>query len=186
MQNTKSRDTFSARRVAMLPLLSWTRSRQCIRAGAYRSKGRMTMTKHRIFTTAFSKVYPMYLQKAERKGRTKDEVDEAIRWLTGYGQELVRMLADDVLGSRRAVLTDPVEVGYAEAFATIESDPNNQLLVAVVDDVVVGTLQITFIPSAALTRSSVTHTRPLTGWRFADQSSVALLPIADDPRHIRQ
>ncbi len=40
--------------------------------------------KHRIFTTAFSKVYPMYVQKAERKGRTRDEVDQIIRWLTGY------------------------------------------------------------------------------------------------------
>ncbi len=44
------------------------------------------MTQHRIFTTAFSKVYPLYLQKAERKNRTKDEVDHIIRWLTGYNQ----------------------------------------------------------------------------------------------------
>ena len=44
------------------------------------------MPKHRIFTMAFSKVYPMYVQKAERKNRTKDEVDEVIRWLTGYNQ----------------------------------------------------------------------------------------------------
>jgi hypothetical protein len=42
------------------------------------------MTEHRIFTTAFAKVYPMYVQKAERKGRTKEEVDQVIRWLTGY------------------------------------------------------------------------------------------------------
>ena len=40
--------------------------------------------KHRIFTTAFAKVYPMYVQKAERKGRTQDEVDQVICWLTGY------------------------------------------------------------------------------------------------------
>ena len=46
----------------------------------------MKMPKHRIFTTAFSKVYPLYVQKAERKNRTKDEVDEIIRWLTGYSQ----------------------------------------------------------------------------------------------------
>lgn len=39
---------------------------------------------HRIFTTGFSKVYPMYVQKAERKGRTRDEVDSIICWLTGY------------------------------------------------------------------------------------------------------
>ena len=44
------------------------------------------MPKDRIFTTAFSKVYPLYVQKAERKKRTKDEVDEIIRWLTGYSQ----------------------------------------------------------------------------------------------------
>jgi hypothetical protein len=42
------------------------------------------MSTHRIFTTAFAKVYPMYVQKAERKGRTKEEVDQIICWLTGY------------------------------------------------------------------------------------------------------
>jgi len=44
------------------------------------------MAGHRIFSTAFAKVYPMYVQKAERKGRTRDEVDQVIRWLTGYDQ----------------------------------------------------------------------------------------------------
>jgi hypothetical protein len=44
------------------------------------------MPKHRIFTTEFSKVYPLYVQKAERKNRTKSEVDQIIRWLTGYSQ----------------------------------------------------------------------------------------------------
>jgi len=44
------------------------------------------MPKHRIFTTEFAKVYPLYVQKAERKSRTKDEVDQIIRWLTGYSQ----------------------------------------------------------------------------------------------------
>lgn len=42
------------------------------------------MTKHRIYTTSFAKVYPMYVAKAERKGRTKKEVDDIIVWLTGY------------------------------------------------------------------------------------------------------
>jgi len=42
--------------------------------------------KHRIFTTAVAKVYPYYLAKAEKKGRTKAEVDRIICWLTGYGQ----------------------------------------------------------------------------------------------------
>lgn len=40
--------------------------------------------KPRIFTTAFSSVYPLLVQKAERKGRTKSEVDTVICWLTGY------------------------------------------------------------------------------------------------------
>jgi hypothetical protein len=40
--------------------------------------------KHRIFTTAFSKVYPLYIQKAVRKGRTQAELDQIICWLTGY------------------------------------------------------------------------------------------------------
>src|SRR4051812_5967815 len=44
------------------------------------------MAKHRIFTTAFAKVYPLYVQKAERKNRTKAEVDQLICWLTGYDQ----------------------------------------------------------------------------------------------------
>jgi hypothetical protein len=42
------------------------------------------MSGHRIFDTAFAAVYPMYVQKAERKGRSREEVDEVIRWLTGY------------------------------------------------------------------------------------------------------
>lgn len=42
------------------------------------------MPKHRIFTTPFAKVYPMYVQKAERKNRTKEDVDQVICWLTGY------------------------------------------------------------------------------------------------------
>jgi hypothetical protein len=44
------------------------------------------MSGHKIFAMAFAKVYPMYVQKAERKGRTKEEVDQVICWLTGYDQ----------------------------------------------------------------------------------------------------
>lgn len=42
------------------------------------------MPRHKIFSTAFARVYPMYVQKAERKNRTKEEVDRIICWLTGY------------------------------------------------------------------------------------------------------
>lgn len=42
------------------------------------------MPKHRIYTMSFASVYPHYITKAEKKGRTKAEVDTIIRWLTGY------------------------------------------------------------------------------------------------------
>lgn len=45
------------------------------------------MTKHKIYTMSFANVYPHYVAKAEKKGRTKAEVDEIICWLTGYSQE---------------------------------------------------------------------------------------------------
>lgn len=45
-----------------------------------------TTNTHRIFKMAFAKVYPLYVQKAQRKNRTKEEVDQVIRWLTGYDQ----------------------------------------------------------------------------------------------------
>lgn len=43
------------------------------------------MAGHRIYTTSFASVYPHYLAKAEKKGRTRQELDAIIRWLTGYG-----------------------------------------------------------------------------------------------------
>lgn len=42
------------------------------------------MSEHRVFNMKFSSVYPLYVQKAERKGRTQAEVDQIICWLTGY------------------------------------------------------------------------------------------------------
>ncbi len=52
-------------------------------------------TGHRIYTTSFASVYPHYVAKAERKGRTKAEVDEIIRWLTGFSQhDFERQLVD--------------------------------------------------------------------------------------------
>ena len=42
------------------------------------------MDTHRVFKMSFASVYPLYVQKAERKGRKKKEVDEVICWLTGY------------------------------------------------------------------------------------------------------
>lgn len=51
---------------------------------------------HRIFTTSFASVYPHYVAKAERKGRTQAEVDHVIFWLTGYG----RSQFDDLLADK--------------------------------------------------------------------------------------
>jgi hypothetical protein len=54
------------------------------------------MAKHRIFTTSVASVYPLYVAKAERKGRAKAEVDEIFRWLTGYTQsQLERQLKNE-------------------------------------------------------------------------------------------
>ena len=47
----------------------------------------MINNNHRIYKMSFARVYPEYVAKAERKGRTKTEVDEIIRWLTGYSQK---------------------------------------------------------------------------------------------------
>ncbi len=47
----------------------------------------MERQKHPIYGLSFSRVYPLYVAKAEKKGRAKKEVDEIIRWLTGYDQE---------------------------------------------------------------------------------------------------
>ncbi len=52
------------------------------------------MQKHRIYTTSFASVYPLYVAKAERKGRTRAEVDAIIRWLTGYSDaDLAALIA---------------------------------------------------------------------------------------------
>ena len=53
------------------------------------------MSKHRIYTTSVASVYPHYVTKAERKGRTKEEVDEIIRWLTGYSQEELETIIEN-------------------------------------------------------------------------------------------
>lgn len=50
--------------------------------------------KPRIFTTSFGSVYPLYVQKAAKKGRTKEEVDEVILWLTGYSHEQLKRAID--------------------------------------------------------------------------------------------
>jgi GNAT superfamily N-acetyltransferase len=61
--------------------------------------------------------------------------------------EIVRMLADDFLGAKRERYENPLPESYVKAFAEIEADRNNELIVAEAGGAIVGTLQITFTPS---------------------------------------
>lgn len=54
------------------------------------------MKNQKITQMSFAKVYPLYIAKAERKNRTKEEVDQIITWLTGYDQETLQQMDDDV------------------------------------------------------------------------------------------
>jgi hypothetical protein len=75
---------------------------------------------HRIFKTPFARVYPMYVQKAERKNRTKEEVDQVICWLTGYDRAgLARQIKQD----------NDFETFFAQAPAM---HPNSSLIKGVV------------------------------------------------------
>jgi hypothetical protein len=56
----------------------------------YPPAGVAAVPKHRVFGIKFSSVYPLYVQKAERKGRTRQEVDQIICWLTGYSPSELR------------------------------------------------------------------------------------------------
>lgn len=58
------------------------------------------MDNHRIYTMSFASVYPLYVAKAEKKGRTKAEVDEIISWLTGYSQKELKTVLDQQIDFR--------------------------------------------------------------------------------------
>lgn len=75
---------------------------------------------HRIFRMPFARVYPLYVQKAERKGRTKREVDQIICWLTGYDQAGLE---------RQIELENDFDTFFAEAPAF---HPNHSLITGVV------------------------------------------------------
>jgi hypothetical protein len=63
----------------------------------HRANGLRNMAGHRIFKISFASVYVHYVAKAEKKGRTKEEVDNIIRWLTGYSQQqLDRQIAEQI------------------------------------------------------------------------------------------
>jgi hypothetical protein len=74
---------------------------------------------HRIYSTSFASVYPHYVTKAERKGRTKAELDQVIEWLTGFDQAaLQRHLADGTT--------------FEDFFADAHLNPNAKLITGVV------------------------------------------------------
>lgn len=78
------------------------------------------MTTHRIFNTAFAKVYPLYVQKAERKNRSQAEVDQIISWLTGY----------DAAGLTKQL---QYEVSFQQFFAEAPAfQPNARLITGLV------------------------------------------------------
>ncbi|WP_157015130.1 DUF2200 domain-containing protein [Mesorhizobium xinjiangense] len=52
------------------------------------------MARHRIYTTSFASVYPHYVAKAQKKGRTQAEVDQIIFWLTGYGPGALKAILE--------------------------------------------------------------------------------------------
>lgn len=87
-----------------------------------------TTAGHRIFTMAVASVYPLYLAKVEKKGRTKDELDAVIRWLTGYDEsELGRHLAEGTT--------------FADFFAAARLNPNANLITGVICGVRVETIE---------------------------------------------
>ena len=57
---------------------------------------------HRIFTTSVAAVYPHYVTKVERKGRTEAELDQVIEWLTGYDESTLRSISQQTRRSRRS------------------------------------------------------------------------------------
>lgn len=80
---------------------------------------RYVRTVHRIFTTAFSSVYPHYVTKVERKGRTKAELDEVITWLTGYDRDELQAHLD-------------ADTTFEDFFAGAKLHPNSKLITGVV------------------------------------------------------
>jgi len=105
-----------------------------------------------------------------RLRRSEEELTVQIRTATIDDLPvLVQMLADDMLGSQREEVTEPLASSYTAAFKAIEDDPNNEILVAVMDERVVAALQITYTPSLSYqgswraTLESVRTARDLRG-----------------------
>ncbi|MGO7176016.1 DUF2200 domain-containing protein [Rhizobium ruizarguesonis] len=89
------------------------------------------MTKHRIYSVSVASVYPHYVAKAEKKGRTKAEVDDIIRWLTGHSQQSL----DDQLAEK---------TNFEDFFAQApQMNPSRSLITGVICGVRVEEIQET-------------------------------------------
>ncbi|MGO7420059.1 DUF2200 domain-containing protein [Rhizobium ruizarguesonis] len=89
------------------------------------------MTKHRIYSVSVASVYPHYVAKAEKKGRTKAEVDDIIRWLTGHSQQSL----DDQLAEK---------TNFEDFFAQApQMNPSRSLITCVICGVRVEEIQET-------------------------------------------
>lgn len=77
------------------------------------------MTGHRIFGVSFASVYPLYVTKAERKGRTREEVDAIIQWLTGFDDAALKAHLE-------------AETTFADFFGVAALNPNASLITGVV------------------------------------------------------
>lgn len=74
---------------------------------------------HKIFEMPFAKVYPLYVAKLERKGRTADELDEVIKWLTGFSKVQVQKHLDK-------------QTTFRDFFAEAKLNPNAELITGVI------------------------------------------------------
>ena len=83
---------------------------------------------HRIFTTSVAAVYPHYVAKVERKGRTKAELDQVIEWLTGYDEAALQDLLE-------------ADVTFERFFADAQMNPNTSSITGVVCGIRVETIE---------------------------------------------
>lgn len=74
---------------------------------------------HRIFTTSFASVYPLYVTKVERKGRTNEELDEIIEWLTGFDDAQLKQHIDE-------------HTTFEDFFADADLNPHASLITGVI------------------------------------------------------
>ena len=119
---------------------------------------------HRIFTTRFAEVYPLYVTKVKRKGRAKSEVDEVIRWLTGYDQPALQQHLDS-------------GTTFEQFFADARLNPNASAITGVVCGVRVESVEDPLNRSATWTSWSTNWPRA-SRWRrsSAERSDLGSSP----------